>query len=138
LPLTREISAGCASKGARPPGSAGRREAAKAVAWRPVEAALGGDSKRGVRGLVDRAVVLVDRIDCRSRQAAHGPRDPGRIARVIVEWPSLSVREHRWGERAPEAGSRRQSREIGGGRCLRMWAEHMSMEGASGRESSLC
>jgi hypothetical protein len=84
------------------------------------EAALGGDPLRGVRGLVDRAVVLVDRIDCRSRQAAHGPRDPGRIARVIVEWPSLSVREHRRGERAPEAGSRRQSREIGGGRCLRM------------------
>jgi len=35
--------------------------------------------------LVDRAVVLVDRIDCRSRQAAHGPHDPGRIARAIVE-----------------------------------------------------
>jgi hypothetical protein len=48
-------------------------------------AALGGDSKRGERGLVDRAVVLVDRIDCRSRQAAHGPHDPGRIARAIVE-----------------------------------------------------
>jgi hypothetical protein len=48
-------------------------------------AALGGDLGRGVRGSVDRAVVLVDRIDCRSRHAAHGPRDPGRIARAIVE-----------------------------------------------------
>lgn len=35
LPLTCDLSAGCASKGARPPGSAGRREAAKAVARWP-------------------------------------------------------------------------------------------------------
>lgn len=63
----------------------GRREAAKAVARRPDEAALGGDPSRGERGSVDRAVVLGDRIGCRRRHAAHGPRDPGRRARVIVE-----------------------------------------------------
>jgi len=62
-PLARDHSAGCAPKGARLPAT---------------EAVFKGDLKRGQRGLVDRAVVLAFRFDCRSRQAARGPCDPGR------------------------------------------------------------
>jgi len=107
-------------------------EAAKAVVISRPGAALGGDPGRGERGSIDQAVVLNDRFDCRSRHAARGPRDPGQICPRNRGGSSPFVREHRRGERAPEAGSRRQSCGIGGGRCLRMWATHMSMKGAPG------
>jgi hypothetical protein len=64
--------------------------AAKAVFIGRHGAALGGDLGRGERGSIDRAVVLNDRFDCRSRQAARGPREPGPIARVIEEDLALS------------------------------------------------
>jgi hypothetical protein len=95
-----------------------------------MELRVEGDLARGERGSVDRAVVLVDRIDCRGRRAARGPRDTRANSPRNRRESSPSVREHRRGERAPEAGSRRQSREIGGGRSLRMWAPHMSISKA--------
>jgi hypothetical protein len=64
--------------------------AAKAVFIGRHGAALGGDLGRGERGSIDQAVVLNDRFDCRSRQAARGPREPGPIARAIEEDLALS------------------------------------------------
>lgn len=95
-------------------------------------AALGGDPGRGERGSIDQAVVLNDRFDCRSRHAAHGSRSTLANSRLVRENLALSCESIGGGERAPEAGPRRQSRGIGGGRCLRMWAEYVSIEGALG------
>ena len=95
-------------------------------------AALGGDPGRGERGSIDRAVVLNDRFDCRSRHAAHGSRDTRANSLRNRENLALSCESIGGGERAPEAEPRRQSRGIGGGRCLRMWAEYVSIEGALG------
>jgi hypothetical protein len=95
-------------------------------------AALRGDPGRGERGSTDQAVVLNDRFDCRSRHAAHGSRDARANSLLTRENLALSCESIGGGESAPEAGPRRQSRGIGGGRCLRMWAEDVSMEGAPG------
>lgn len=64
--------------------------AAKAVLIGRPGAVLEGDLGWGERGSIDQAVVLNDRFGCRSRHAARGPRDPGRIARAIEEDLALS------------------------------------------------
>jgi hypothetical protein len=70
-PLTRDSSAGCALKGARPPVDI---------------AVLGGNPGPGERGSIDRAVVLGNRFRLqKSTRGAWSFSDPGRRARVIVE-----------------------------------------------------
>lgn len=79
------------------------------------KAAYVGDHGRGGRGLDDCAVVLVDRIGCRSRQAARGPRRPW----VNSPWCSFGssprTRERQGANKCRKPGSRWQSRETGGG-----------------------
>jgi hypothetical protein len=48
------------------------------------EAAPMGDRRSGARGSIDRAVVLVVRFGCRSRQAAFGPSFPSVKSRRIT------------------------------------------------------
>ena len=72
-----------------------------------------------------RTVVLVDCVDCRSRRAAPGQSPDG-------DGSSLSLGHTRWkGERASEAGSRRQSRETvaGSPRSLREQVEGALVDG---------
>jgi len=114
----KEVLHGVSEGLSHPSGQAG--EAAKAGSYSRLGAVLGGDPGCGERGSIDQAVVLNDRFDCRSRQAARGLRDPGRTARAIEEDLALLWARARLGERASEAGPRRQSRGIGGGWRLRM------------------
>jgi hypothetical protein len=105
--------------------------------------------RRAERGSGDRAVVLAECFDCRSRRAALGPF---RLTAAGLALPLSGA----MGERASEAGSRRQSCENGGGLPSRPgtagcafaeqfvsgqhatagWREHSSMEGVLVRGSS--
>jgi hypothetical protein len=74
----------------------------------PSERATSG---RG-QGSDDLRHVLADYFDCRSRRAALGPRGN---ASGLAPRPRRETSGRARSERAPEAGSRRQSRENGGG-----------------------
>jgi hypothetical protein len=138
-PLARDILAGRASKGALP--SAAQGHDRKVVVMRP--AALVGDRWRGHAGFWWSVVVLADRIDCRSRQAACGPSRPRtkslRTTMMGLALPRESVGEvkerrkpdRRWLNRETGGGfpPNQSSRESGSA-----W-EHLSREGASDRES---
>jgi len=67
------------------------------------------------RGSVDLVVVLVDCSGCRSRREAPGPSQPPRRVTVAGSVGSSLPASCSGGERVSEAGSRRQSREHGGG-----------------------
>lgn len=119
--------------------SGARKEAAKAVFKSALEAELGGDPGRGERGSIDRAAVLNDRFDCRSRQAARGPRDPGRTARAIEEDLALPCESIGGANerRKPDLGGKADG--IGGGRRLRRWAAHfVDGKALRGWESCSC
>lgn len=79
---------------------------------------LRGDPECGERGSIDQAVVLNDRFDCRSRQAARGPRDPGRIARAIEEDLAFSCESIDWANkrRKPDRGGK-VAGSVAGGAC---------------------
>jgi len=70
-----------------------------------------GDLIERHRGSGDRQHVLADCFGCRSRRATLGPRVSAGLAPRHHEGNLRNA----WSERAPEAGSRRQSRENGGG-----------------------
>jgi hypothetical protein len=82
---------------------------------------------RSIRRLCS-TIVLIAEVDTR-RMVLAGTLANSRPVRENLALSCESIGE---GERAPEAGPRRQSRGIGGGRCLRMWAEYVAMEGAPG------
>jgi hypothetical protein len=98
--------------------------------------------RTGERGFEGPSVVLADCFDCRSRRAARGSVRPGVMSarkRPCLAPPPPGA----WGERASEAGPRRQSLGIGGGSAFeaalrkRGWSSgHSSMEDASGRSES--
>jgi len=87
--------------------------------------------RRANRGSGDRAVVLAECFGCRSRRAALGPL---RLTAAGLASPPME----RWGERASEAGSRRQSCENGGGFPSRPGASgpcvHGAIRGRAARE----
>jgi len=66
-------------------------------------------------GSNDLVVVLVDCSDCRSRREASGPSRPPRWVTSVDGVGSNHPASCSGGERAPEAGSRWQNREHGGG-----------------------
>jgi len=111
-PLTHDISTGRAPKGALP--SAAQGHDRKVVVTRP--AAPAGDRWRGHAGFWWSVVVLADRIDCRSRQAARGPSRP-RTKSLRTTMMGLALPRESVGEvkerRKPDR--RWLNRETGGG-----------------------
>jgi hypothetical protein len=82
----------------------------------PSPARAGRDPSAGMdRGSGDRAVVLVDCSGCRSRREASGPSRSPRWATSVEGVGSSHPASCSGGKRASEAGSRRRSRENGGG-----------------------
>jgi hypothetical protein len=88
------------------------------------------------------AVVLVDRIDCRSRRAARGPSSPRAKSSRTTRAGLAPGRESDEGvKKRRKPDRRRRSRETGGGlsskqrRAKAPAGEHSSMEGALVRES---
>jgi len=110
----------------------------------PSPARAGRDPSTGAnRGSGGRAVVLVDCSGCRSRREASGPSRSPRWVTSVEGVGSSPPASCSGGKRASEAGSRRQSRENGGGlstipeeaQASVRGREHSSREGVLVRRS---
>jgi len=102
-PLAHDISTG---RGSRKGTAAIRSSGPRSKGCGHETGCIGGRPLVRSCGVQSSVVVLADRIDCRSRQAARGPSRPkAKSFRTTMKGSSPSARERRRGERASEAGS---------------------------------